>query len=392
MADGMDQSKFKVPRWTGMKVKALEKFPRPALHVGGCWAHGHALHLGISNPDIPKDSNTNIEIISRSIDAVLTQQNTLPLHLHLQLDNSCRENKNQKVFRWAMMLIQKGVFRSITLAFLRKGHTHEDLDGVFGQLSVDIANSTFDSIDELIDILIRRLRTVGVDPSSKNQSLAYQVHEVADWEAMTNQLGVTFEQHGGPNAPHEFRFVLRSDLQQEIQCLTVEGGIEDFAANRRHARDVFMLTRHYMSSRRIHQATAVLHAGRETWPQPRGNRARKAKDGKLVREMYAECRRAAEQGLLSQEARNFLEGWVSETLPTLARPACYRFLGHRWEEQEQRHAARAYVPYDGLSLAANHVRVRQAQHQPGEVEARHAEANDSDLAEEDNGSLEALRD
>ena len=98
IADGMDQAKFKCPRLAGIKVKALEDMVRPALHVAGFWAHGHSLQLGISVPEIPKDTNTNLEGLSLLLDSVYKACGTLPLHLHLQLDNTCRDNKNQKFF------------------------------------------------------------------------------------------------------------------------------------------------------------------------------------------------------------------------------------------------------------------------------------------------------
>ena len=160
VSDGMDQSKFKIPRWKGIKVKALEKFPRPAMHVSGVWAHGHTVHLAVSTPDIPKDANTHIEALSRMVDTVLKVRGRLPQHLHIQLDNTPRDNKNQKVFRWAAHLVLNGIFRSANLSFLRKGHTHEDLDAIFGQLALEVAHSSFDSVADVIDVLMRKLRTV----------------------------------------------------------------------------------------------------------------------------------------------------------------------------------------------------------------------------------------
>jgi len=108
MADAMDQAKFKVPRSRREKVKAMDKFPRPALHVAGVLAHGFGLHLGVSAPDVPKDTNTNIETMSRMLDSVLTQRGSLPQNLWLQQDNCPRECKNQKFFRWCILLVLRG--------------------------------------------------------------------------------------------------------------------------------------------------------------------------------------------------------------------------------------------------------------------------------------------
>ena len=138
ISDGIDQAKFKIPHLVGPRVHALDKFMRPSLHITGLWAHGHALHMVICPPDIPKDSWTHIESLSRLLDAVKAS-GSLPVNLHIQLDNCPRDNKNVKILRFALMLTKFSVFRSVTVGFLRKGHTHEDIDGIFGHLAVCIA-------------------------------------------------------------------------------------------------------------------------------------------------------------------------------------------------------------------------------------------------------------
>eukprot|EP00969_Alexandrium_andersonii_P206084 9105593-Alexandrium_andersonii.AAC.1 len=55
--DGMDQSKFKVPRLTEMN-KALDGHWRPSLHFHGILAPGLFEWYGIMEPDHKKDSNT----------------------------------------------------------------------------------------------------------------------------------------------------------------------------------------------------------------------------------------------------------------------------------------------------------------------------------------------
>jgi hypothetical protein len=126
ISDGMDQAKFCIPRWGRRRTHLVEKFPRPSCHTQGVLAHGHALHMGLSLPDVPKDSWSSVETLARMFDAILAQHNTLPHHLHLQQDNCARDCKNQKVMKWICFLLIKGVFRTANLSFLRKGHTHED--------------------------------------------------------------------------------------------------------------------------------------------------------------------------------------------------------------------------------------------------------------------------
>ena len=145
------------------KVHGMDKFIRPCLHVLGLWAHGHSIQMMLCPPDIPEDSWTHIEGIALMLDGCLTRSGNLPVHFHLQLDNCPRDNKNQKLFRFCTMLIELQVVRTVCVAFLRKGHTHEDIDAVFGQLAVTISDSEFDDIGDVAELLSRKLRDVGVD-------------------------------------------------------------------------------------------------------------------------------------------------------------------------------------------------------------------------------------
>ena len=56
-----------------------------------------------------------------------------PLVLNMQLDNACSDNKNQYVFSFFSLLVHKGVFCEVYVNFLLIGHTHEDIDAMFGR-------------------------------------------------------------------------------------------------------------------------------------------------------------------------------------------------------------------------------------------------------------------
>ena len=59
----------------------------------------------------------------------------LPRTLFLQMDNCTGENKNKYVFGFLSNLVTKGVFDTIVVSFLPVGHTHEDIDQLFSQIS-----------------------------------------------------------------------------------------------------------------------------------------------------------------------------------------------------------------------------------------------------------------
>jgi hypothetical protein len=71
IVDGMDQSKFRLPRitTTGRVPKAVEKLMRPCLHVVGAWLKGGPLHFAITDENIKKDSACYLEVVSRCIEA-----------------------------------------------------------------------------------------------------------------------------------------------------------------------------------------------------------------------------------------------------------------------------------------------------------------------------------
>jgi hypothetical protein len=123
--DGMDQSKFRVPRQLfGRKAKLLTKLYRPALHVTGAWVHGCFLDMIVSDEDLKNDSETQLEVLARCLNDILGLRKCLPLGLHLQQDNCCREGKNQWVWAFLLMLVIIRVFRFSVGGYLRPGHSH----------------------------------------------------------------------------------------------------------------------------------------------------------------------------------------------------------------------------------------------------------------------------
>ena len=100
--DGMDQSKFKTPRNVSSS-KLWDTAWRPVLHFTGVLVHGVGEYYYIGDSNMRKDSNANIELLSRTLDLVvdelLLKGVQVPQHLALRSDNTCREQKN----RWGLL-------------------------------------------------------------------------------------------------------------------------------------------------------------------------------------------------------------------------------------------------------------------------------------------------
>ena len=132
--DGMDQSKFRVPR-NLCSNKLWDSLWRPTGHVLGVLSHGIGEHYFFEDADLPKDSSNNVECLARCLDyaqeEVKAKGLELPVHLAVWADNTCREQKNTTGILWLAYLVASGRFHSATQCHLQKGHTHSLIDQRF---------------------------------------------------------------------------------------------------------------------------------------------------------------------------------------------------------------------------------------------------------------------
>ncbi len=151
--DGADQAKFRIMK-SIVWPKNLEAEHRPQMKCVGSWAHGWELSFSFAEEDVPHGSNVTIECLVRTLDRVLqlhmsaalgTDNATpaapgtgFPANLWLQVDNAGGENKNIWISKFLAQLVDQGIFRSAVASYLAVGHTHEDLDGLFGIMSSHI--------------------------------------------------------------------------------------------------------------------------------------------------------------------------------------------------------------------------------------------------------------
>ena len=57
----------------------------------------------------------------------------LPPVLNMQMDNATGDNKNRYVFAFWSLLVAKHIFREVYVSFMLVGHTHDDIDALFGR-------------------------------------------------------------------------------------------------------------------------------------------------------------------------------------------------------------------------------------------------------------------
>ena len=105
IVDGMDQAKTNLPN-TKLISKSTSSLWRLRTHVTGVILHSSRknIYTYIDLLQFPHDSNLTITVIVKSL-AEFVKCNPLPKVLYLQVDNTCRENKNKYVLTFCAILV-----------------------------------------------------------------------------------------------------------------------------------------------------------------------------------------------------------------------------------------------------------------------------------------------
>jgi hypothetical protein len=132
MADGMDQAKWRLPRFPGLvKTHKFGKFIRPTVIVEAIYIVGHRLDFYILDKDQEHGSSSIIECIAQSLEKLAKQLDKVgkkvPPTIIYWSDNTVRESKNQWMFKfWGTQILHERV-RLILQMHLPVGHTHDKL-------------------------------------------------------------------------------------------------------------------------------------------------------------------------------------------------------------------------------------------------------------------------
>jgi hypothetical protein len=236
----------------------------------------------------------------------------------------------------------------VTLNYLTIGHTHDDLDATFGQITVRLSEFEFDDDTDVVSILMLMLGDLGIEESSRRASRAYKLDTAASWEDWWEEIRLNFSQLTGPRAPHSFRVCTRLDLGN---CTGGHGELEVRAeplvnGPPERGGDVVVVVKHYMHSKRVSQVFTA-------WPesscaalcrQPAGTHKRRPvgdADRKKLMKKAEELYRVRQ---IEAKARDYLVEWASGTRRRLPRPTRYEFLNHNISARDHRVSERPAPP------------------------------------------------
>jgi len=128
---------------------------------------GWCLNLFVMDEITKHDSSCIMEILARTIESIYeiatSTGKPMPTSLLLASDNTVREAKNQFVLRYLCNLCGRYRFKMCGLINLRKSHTHDALDQLWGILARKVAScDRFQSPDSVIAILQAELQREGL--------------------------------------------------------------------------------------------------------------------------------------------------------------------------------------------------------------------------------------
>lgn len=259
--DGMDQSKFCLPRVKRLVgTSALAKAWRPCMHISGGLIHGQMEWYGIMASDTPKDASMNCTILARLLDLTASQLSDLgdaysfPGHLCVSIDNTPREGKNSFFASFLSYLVHRRIFKSVQCEFLQVDHTHNELDQRFSSLASFIkAADCLQDPEDLCQWMTDHMKA-SCGRTLKVESVA-NTWNFKDW---MGQVGLHVEgltsTHVQPYANHVWRFESRLFVtEQEIECHH-----PDWQGLEQHPEDVILRVKQFISSSEWSQKPQLL--------------------------------------------------------------------------------------------------------------------------------------
>ena len=134
--DSMEAAKHAWPKSPSMNAKEFASWSRPRLSSTTLLIHGFVALTVLSPHFVSCNSSRTIEIISHGLSLMVKEgYNLRATHLTLQGDNASKELKNNGVLQWASCQVALKRIQQCTVSFLSSGHSHEDIDAMFSNMS-----------------------------------------------------------------------------------------------------------------------------------------------------------------------------------------------------------------------------------------------------------------
>ena len=167
--DGADQIKYHLPHFgridhdsAGMRLPCL---------LTGCISHGGPTYCYLGMGNLKQGTNLTIEVMFQVLMDLIRSKGRVPPICYLQLDNTAKQCKSKFMVGWCGYLVGCGAFEKIILSFLPVGHTHEDIDGLFGNISEKLSGRDAVSREAMKQLIATSCQTQSLDENGNRMAL-----------------------------------------------------------------------------------------------------------------------------------------------------------------------------------------------------------------------------
>ena len=150
--DGADWYNYAIPYWA-TKTHSTSKLFRAPIYLLGVISHGRGTKCYVVPGHFKQGTNVVLDVLIRTLQTMKERGENIPRKMYLQLDNTCKQNKNRFLLGVLGYLVYIGVCDKILVSFLPKGHTHEDIDQLFSRLVIALMCRDARSVNELCSII-----------------------------------------------------------------------------------------------------------------------------------------------------------------------------------------------------------------------------------------------
>ena len=153
MADAATQKNFELPRVYKNRTKDLQNVPWFGLKCMATYAPGYGFTPFLVHDSMYAGANLLWTVVWLTLGNMQAHFGYLPAELHLQLDNTSGENKNETMVVMAAWLVQMGYFKRVRVFFLMVGHTHVIIDQIFGVITKSIKARQLLEVRQLVECI-----------------------------------------------------------------------------------------------------------------------------------------------------------------------------------------------------------------------------------------------
>ena len=138
LADAATQRNFMLPKFKFRVPKKLAGRPFWGYKLMATYAYGYGFTPFLVHDSQYMGANLTWTVIWLTLCSMRKRYGKWPSVLHITLDNTTGENKNETTIAMCAWLVSSGKVKQVRLLFLLVGHTHVIIDHIFGVITVGL--------------------------------------------------------------------------------------------------------------------------------------------------------------------------------------------------------------------------------------------------------------